>query len=510
MTVINTSTDVADDYITANYTHRYTRVMGQNISGSFVVQQQEVRMQLRTSTKVRKTGLMLVGLGGNNGTTVAAMIMANKLGLNWRTREGMQTSNYFGSIAMSSTVKLGVDMNGRDVHVPMNSLLPMLDPNNLVIGGWDINEDDLKTAMEKACVLEPDLQRQLGDEMSLIKPMPSIYYPNFIAQNQKYRANNLLNGSKNDHLLLIRKDITGFKSQHGLEQVIVLWTATTERCTDIIEGVNDTADAIMQAVQNCHDEIAPSTVFAMAAIMEGCPFINGSPQNTLLPGIIELAEIHRVTIGGDDFKSGQTKLKSVLVDFLVSAGIKPLAITSYNHLGNNDGRNLSEPPQFRSKEISKSNLVEDMVSTNAILYPSKADRPDHTVVIKYVPAVGDSKRAMDEYYSEIAMGGRNTLAIHNTCEDSLLAGPLIIDLTIFTELMSRIEYRIMDENDQGGFQSFHPVMSILGYFLKNPVHRNGFKVEQSLFRQRNAIESLLRACIGLDNNSDLNMHHLMK
>lgn len=135
--------------------------------------------------------------------------------------------------------------------------------------------------------------------------------------------------------------------------------------------------------------MSPSTIFAVASILEGCSYINGSPQNTFVPGVIELAVRHSVFIGGDDFKSGdakcvtplrdvvylqlllhwfvligQTKMKSVLVDFLVSAGLKPTAIVSYNHLGNNDGKNLSAPQQFRSKEISKSNVVDDMVLSN--------------------------------------------------------------------------------------------------------------------------------------------------
>lgn len=119
-----------------------------------------------------------------------------------------------------------------------------------------------------------------------------------------------------------------------------------------------------------------------------------------------MAEHHGAFIAGDDFKSGQTKLKSVLVDFLVGAGIKPVSIVSYNHLGNNDGKNLSAPSQFRSKEISKSNVVDDMVESNDILY-EHGEHPDHCVVIKYVPYVGDSKRAMDEYTSEIMMGNVN-------------------------------------------------------------------------------------------------------
>ena len=178
-----------------------------------------------------------------------------------------------------------------------------------------------------------------------------------------------------------------------------------KRCFDaqILPLVNDTAPHLLDSIAKGHEEVAPSTVFAVASILEGCPFINGSPQNTFVPGVIQLAQDHQVFIGGDDFKSGQTKIKSVLVDFLVSAGIKPISITSYNHLGNNDGRNLSAPQQFRSKEISKSNVVDDMVQSNNILYKD-GEHPDHIVVIKYCPSVGDSKRALDEYVSEIFMG----------------------------------------------------------------------------------------------------------
>merc|ERR1712050_737680 len=182
----------------------------------------------------------------------------------------------------------------------------------------------------------------------------------------------------------------------------------------------------------------------VASILEGCAYINGSPQNTFVPGVIELAEQNGVFIGGDDFKSGQTKMKSVLVDFLVSAGIKPVSIVSYNHLGNNDGYNLSAPSQFRSKEISKSNVVDDMVASNNVLF-DQAENPDHCVVIKYIPYVGDSKRAMDEYTSEIFMGGTNTIVMHNTCEDSLLAAPLILDLVLLAEVTGRISLRKLGE-----------------------------------------------------------------
>merc|ERR1711907_484322 len=244
----------------------------------------------------------------------------------------------------------------------------------------------------------------------------------------------------------------------------------------------------------------------VASILENTIYINGSPQNTFVPGVIELAEQHDVMIGGDDFKSGQTKMKSVMVDFLVSAGIKPTSIVSYNHLGNNDGKNLSAPQTFRSKEISKPNVVDDMVESNPLLYP-KAEGPDHCVVIKYVPYVGDSKRAMDEYTSEIFMHGMNTIVMHNTCEDSLLAAPIIIDLIILSEIVQRIKYKT-DEMEE--YEHFHPILSILSYLLKAPLVPAGAPVVNALFKQRACIENTLKACIGLPAENDMGLEHRTK
>merc|ERR1719213_861234 len=305
------------------------------------------------------------------------------------------------------------------------------------------------------------------------------------------------------HLAHIRNDIRDFKAANKLDKIIVLWTANTERFASVQSGVNDTAENVLAAIKANEPEIAPSTIFAVASILEGSAYINGSPQNTFVPGVIELAEQHDVMIGGDDFKSGQTKMKSVMVDFLVSAGIKPTSIVSYNHLGNNDGKNLSAPQTFRSKEISKSNVVDDMVGSNRILY-DQHEHPDHVVVIKYVPYVADSKRAMDEYTSEIFMGGHNTIVMHNTCEDSLLATPLIPDLAILAEMTSRISYKTAAMAD---YASFHPIMSILSYMLKAPMVPPGTPVVNSLFKQRSCIENILRACVGLQPDNHMLLEH---
>jgi myo-inositol-1-phosphate synthase len=497
-TVDSPSVQRDEEYIHSNYLYQNTRVT-RDATGKYVATPTSTTYQFRTRQHVPRTGLMMVGWGGNNGSTLTASILANKHNVQWNTKAGTQTPNYFGSLVMASTVKLGVDENGQDVYIPFHDLLPMLHPNDLVLGGWDISSANLGEAMKRAQVLEYDLQRRLYDDMAAMQPLPSIYYPDYIAANQSDRADNVLVGTKREHLDKIRQDIRTFKEENQLDKIVVVWTANTERYSEILPGVNDTAANLLAAVDAGHEEIAPSTIFALACILEKTPFINGSPQNTFVPGAIELAEQHRVYIGGDDFKSGQTKVKSVLVDFLVNAGIKPLAITSYNHLGNNDGKNLSAPQQFRSKEISKSNVVDDMVAANHILY-KKNEHPDHVVVIKYVPTVADSKRALDEYVSEIFMGGRNTISLYNTCEDSLLASPLIIDLVLLTEVFTRIEYRT-DPNS--AYQPFHSVLSILSYMLKAPLVPAGTPVVNALSKQRAALENVLRACVGLAPQNDM-------
>jgi myo-inositol-1-phosphate synthase len=287
----------------------------------------------------------------------------------------------------------------------------------------------------------------------------------------------------------------------------VQWTANTERYADILEGVNDTADNLMKAIESGHEEVAPSTVFAVASILEKAPFINGSPQNTFVPGAIELAEKHGAFIGGDDFKSGQTKMKSALVDFMINAGIKLTSIASYNHLGNNDGMNLSSQKQFRSKEISKSNVVDDMVAANNVLYKD-GEHPDHCVVIKYMPAVGDDKRALDEYYAEIFLDGHQTISLFNVCEDSLLASPLIIDLVLVTEMMTRVQWKAHSANGStADYSGFHSVLSILSYMLKAPLTPSGTPVVNALAKQRAALTNIFRACVGLEPENDMTLEH---
>ncbi len=175
-------------------------------------------------------------------------------------------------------------------------------------------------------------------------------------------------------------------------------------------------------------------------------------------------------------------------DFLVGAGLRLASVVSYNHLGNNDGKNLSEDKCFQSKKISKGGVLDDAIKANKILYPDGNNKIDHDVVIKYIPFVGDSKRAIDEYTSQIFMGGINTIESYNICEDSLLASPIMLDMVILAELFSRMT---IDGKDLG------PVLSYLSFFFKAPVTNHKEYVINSFSRQRETLVNFLKAARGL-------------
>lgn len=195
--------------IRSKYTYR-TSSVSQSGSGELKVSPKETPYTFKVDRKIPKVGVMLVGWGGNNGTTITAGLMANKKNLVWETREGPRVANYYGSVVMSSTVKLGTNAStGEEVHVPFHKMLPMVHPNDLVVGGWDISNMDMAAAMDRAQVLEPGLKNLVKKEMQGMRPLPSIYYPDFIAANQGERANNLLSGEKAcwEHVEHIRQDI---------------------------------------------------------------------------------------------------------------------------------------------------------------------------------------------------------------------------------------------------------------------------------------------------------------
>ncbi|RXM96332.1 Inositol-3-phosphate synthase 1-A [Acipenser ruthenus] len=348
----------SEEYIESQYPYHSSEVSLEN--GTYKVKPSTTHFTFRTERKVPKLGVMLVGWGGNNGTTVTAAVLANKLGMTWRTKTGVQNANYLGSLLQSSTVCLGTGPQG-DVYVPFGRLLPMVHPNDIVFDGWDISSMDLAAAMERAQVLDWSLQEQLRPHMEKLKPRPSIYFPKFIAANQEERADNVIQGTQQEQLEQVRRDIRDFKQKSGVDKVVVLWTANTERFCDIIAGVHDTAHNLLKAIED--SLLASPLILDLVILTELCQRISFCTESQP-----EFQGFHSVL----------SILSYLCKAPLVPEGTPPTSIVSYNHLGNNDGMNLSAPQQFRSKEISKSNVVDDMVKSNPVLYRPD-EKPDHCV-----------------------------------------------------------------------------------------------------------------------------------
>jgi len=216
----------------------------------------------------------------------------------------------------------------------------MANPIDFEIGGWDINNMNLYEAAKRACVLEPSLIEQLKDELEAMTPLPAALNPEYIAANQSERANNVRTGTNRELIDAIKQDIRDMKAR--TDKVVLLWTANTEMF--LLPQINALDD--LQTRIETNQPLPGSVLYCVAAIEEQVLYLNGSPQNTFHPAIIEYARQNGSLLAGSDFKSGQTRFKTIMSDFLIGSGLRLASCVSYNHLGNNDGKNLQEDKCF--------------------------------------------------------------------------------------------------------------------------------------------------------------------
>jgi len=475
-----------------SYIHNYVNVIDDT---TFEIQNQNINIEIKSPSS-ENVGVMIVGLCGNNGSTLTSSLIAHNNKISWETKDGTYNIDFLGSLYEYGNIHIGYH-NNKPFTKLIKDMVPFVKLNQIVVGGWDICEENLYESCKNNRVIDKCLLDQLKNELEMIEPMKSVYYENFIAKNQSERAKNIMkNNNKWDDVLNIVTDINNFKKLNNIDKTIIVWSASTEKFTKDWVCPDD----LIKDIKNNSIDVSPSIIFAVASLVSGSIFINTSPQNTISKAILKLAETYNTFACGSDLKSGQTKLKSVLVDYLVSSGLRPLSIVSYNHLGNRDGMNLDENPQFESKERTKRNVIDDVIDENPNLFKGK--RPDHSVVIKYIPAVGDTKRAIDEYFSELFLGGKNILSIYNLCEDSLLAVPIILDIILFSELFSRVSFTL----ENGVIKHFNSDLSLLSFFFKAPTDNEKEPVVNSFFKQLYAIKNFIKICNGIPITDFTNLH----
>lgn len=388
-------------------------------------------------------GILIVGLGGNNGVTLLAGQIANRRQLSWETATaGRVAANWFGCLTQIPPRGLhgGVGFQGR---VP-----GLASATSAVVGGWDIRATRLGQALYDCRVLEPDLVRQVREEMDNTEIMEGVWDPSFIGESQHATAARVVAGDDNvstrTRLARIRRDIRTWKEKNNVNgHITVIWSASVERPSDTeYASPDDFMSAIHDDSNN--DDISPSMLYAAAAALEGCSFVNGGSQNTLSPAMTCLfAQAYRAPDApaaavlakfapyssrrayclGTDYKAGQTKFKTAAVEYLRALGLAPRVIASSNHLGNNDMLNLTTKKTLDAKMRVKSN----------IFGPWQEEVLDHKVCVMYCPYIGDEKRDFVEYTSLGFLGSPHTMVTYTRCMDSILCVPLMVDAAIWCD-----------------------------------------------------------------------------
>ena len=403
-----------------------------------------------------------------------------------RVRRGLSTP--IGSLTQMATVRLGKRTENRSPLI--KDFVPLAGLNDIVFGGWDPIPDDAYTAAKKAGVLESADLEAIGDFMKAIKPMPAVFESRYVTRITG--ATNVKTGpNKRDLAEQLRKDIRDFKEQNGCTRAVMVWTGSTE--TYIKAGaVHETMASFEAAMEANDDAIAPSMLYAYAAIMEGVPYCNGAPNLSAdFPALVNLANERGIPISGKDFKTGQTWLKTVLAPGLKARMLGLAGWYSTNILGNRDGEVLDDPASFKTKEESKLSVLHTILQPD--LYPELYKGFSHVVRINYYPPRGDNKEGWDNIDIVGWLGYPMQIKVNFLCRDSILAAPMVLDLALFSDFAHRAGMK--------GIQEW------LSFYYKSPQAAAGLQAEHDLFIQQTKLKNTLRHLMGEDQITHLGLEY---
>src|SRR5438270_4776098 len=411
-----------------------------------------------------KLGVMIPGMGAV-ATTFVAGVEAIRRGI----------SKPIGSMTQMGTIRLGKRTDNRTPKI--KDFVPVADLNDLVFTGWDVYEDDMYTAAKKAGVLEEKLLDQLKDFLSGIKPLPAVFEQKYV---KKLNGPNDKKGkNKRDLAEQVRQDIRDFKKSSGADRLVMMWCGSTEVFLQPT-AVHQSVEAFEKGMENNDDAIAPSMIYAYAALMEGVPFANGAPNLTVdLPVMHELSRKNEAPICGKDFKTGQTLMKTILAPGFKARLLGLNGWFSTNILGNRDGEVLDDPGSFKTKEESKLSVLEHILQPE--LYPSLYGKMSHVVRINYYPPRGDNKEGWDNIDIFGWLGYPMQIKVDFLCRDSILAAPIVLDLVLFLDLAKRTS-----ELNNIGIQEW------LSFYFKSPMTVPGLYPEHDLFIQLMKLKNTLR------------------
>jgi myo-inositol-1-phosphate synthase len=408
-----------------------------------------------------KLGILLPGLGAV-ATTMITGVFAVKKGI------GLP----IGSYTQMGSIRLGKRTDNRNPKI--KDFVPIAGLDDLVFGGWDIFEDNAYEAASNAGVIDQQLLDKLKPELSAIIPMKAVFDKKFVHN---------LNGSnvksaptKMDLAEALMADIREFKAKNKCSRLVMVWCASTEIYLEI-SVVHQSLEAFEAGLRNNHPQIAPSMIYAYAAIKSGIPYANGAPNLSCdFPAMVELSKLTKAPIGGKDFKTGQTLMKTIIAPGLKARNLGVNGWFSTNILGNRDGEVLDDPESFKTKEVSKLGSLNNIFEPE--LNPELYSDIYHKIRINYYPPRGDNKESWDNIDIFGWLGYKMQIKINFLCRDSILAAPIVLDLALFLDLAKR--------------SGMYGIQEWLSFFWKSPQSAPGLAPQHDLFRQLMKLENTLR------------------
>ena len=433
-------------------------------------------MKHNVTAATGKLGILIPGLGAVATTFIAGVEAVKK---------GIAQPIY--SLTQMGNIRLG--KRTEDRYPKIKEFVPLADLNDIAFGGWDIYEDNVYEAAINAKVLELPLLQSVKTELEAIKPMKAVfdrsYVSNLDGKNVKTGA------TKYDLAMQVIEDIENFKKVNDCNRVVMVWCGSTEKYIQETE-IHSSIEKFEAALRNNESLIAPSMIYAYAAIKTGVPFANGAPNLTCdIPALLEFAKETQTPIGGKDFKTGQTLMKTILAPGLHARALGVRGWFSTNILGNRDGYVLDHPDNFRTKEVSKLSVLDEIFRPE--LNPELYGELYHKVRINYYPPHGDNKESWDNIDIFGWLGYSMQIKINFLCRDSILAAPIVLDLALLMDLAKRSE--------MSGIQEW------LSFYFKSPQTLPGLKPEHDIFKQLIKMQNTLRHIMGEDLITDLGLDY---
>ena len=412
-----------------------------------------------------RLGVLTPGLGAVATTFIAGVIAA---------RRGLAVP--IGSVSQMAHIRLGRREEGRNPLI--RDFVPLADLDDLVFGGWDPISSNVLEAARTCGVLEEKDIAPVSSELEGIVAMDAVFDNRWVKKLDGKRVKNL--DSKWDQAQALIADIEKFRVENECDRLVMVWCGSTEAFQEASE-VHESVASFEAGLKSNDENIAPSQIYAYAAIMSDVPFANGAPNLALdIPCMVELAKTRGVPVAGKDFKTGQTLMKTLLAPGLKARMLGLRGWFSTNILGNRDGEVLDDPDNFKTKEVSKLGVLDTILQPES--YPDLYGYIDHVVRINYYPTRGDNKEGWDNIDIFGWLGYPMQIKVDFLCRDSILAAPIVLDLALFLDLAARAE--------QSGVQEW------LSFYLKAPQASTDAGPEHDIFIQQTKLKNTLREWMG--------------